>query len=111
MRENIQGLQTQLYPLPAEALWSLSANERSHIFVHKSSDPLLLRFDYDCGPSFPVQLSEISMALNLILHLTNTPPHDYGFGTMSRVSVEASTTRRLPDRQYRRTIAQNGSSQ
>lgn len=53
MHKDLCSLQSQLRPILTEASWSVGANERSHIFLHKSLDRLLLSPDSTVNQALP----------------------------------------------------------
>lgn len=105
MKQNLHTLQSQLCPKPTDAPWSLGSNKRSHKFLHKAIDRLLLQPDYINGPNHSVLLSDVRIAWNLALHVNNILPHYHCFGIMPRVLGSIDTSSRLSEHQHLMSLA------
>lgn len=111
MKENLVLLQSHTCKIPTKAHWFLGANERSHAFLQKAVERLLLHSEYKPGPKLSVLFSDVRMAWNLTLHTNKILPHYRGFGVMTRVLSELQTPSRLFDRQHLILLAKKAPSQ
>lgn len=58
MVENLRSLDSPLYPIANKSPWSHVSNERSHCFIHKVMEKLLLTPQFEPGPNYEHLMAE-----------------------------------------------------
>lgn len=98
MKNKLHEVDSQLCPIPTEAPWGIGLNERSHRYLHKSINRLLLQRDYDTGHEHQVLLADVETGWNYALHTNNVIPHYHRFGIMPRSIGNLEECPRLTER-------------
>lgn len=97
MKRKLHEVKTQVLPIPTDAFWGIGLNKRSHRYVHKSLDRLLLQKLFDTGPNYSVLLSDMEIGWNLAQHSESTLPHCHRFDVMLKVLGTISENPRLSE--------------
>lgn len=98
MKDKLHDVDSQLLPIPVEAPWGIGLNERSHRYLHKSFDRLLLQPGYNTGHDHEVLLADAEMGWNFAQHSNNIVPHYHRFGSMPRIIGALDERTRLSER-------------
>lgn len=87
-----------MLPIPSEASWSLGINKRSHRYIHKSIDRLILERNYSVGPELEVLLPNVEVGWNSAQHNNNVLSHYHRFGVMPCIVGSLDNLSRLNER-------------
>lgn len=81
MKEKLHEVEAQLSPIPTEAPFGVGLNARSHRYLHKSIDLLLLQKDYGTH-EVEVLLADVNAGWNSTQHANSVLPHYSWFCVM-----------------------------
>lgn len=102
LMKELHNVNGQVCPIPTEAPWGIGLNERSHWYLHKSFQRLLLHCDYDRGHEHEVLQAKVEVGWNYAQHSINILPHYNRLGIMPRIFGSLDESPRLTERIARR---------
>lgn len=97
MKDKLHDVDSQLLPIPFEALWGIGLSERPHRYIHKSIDRLLLQPGYSTGHDHEVLLADIEMGWNFADHSNKIMLHYHRFEAMPRIIGALDESTRLSE--------------